>query len=282
MLARVSSDRVVWLDGDLVPEAEAGISPFDHGLLVGDGVFETCMVIGGQAFALSRHLDRLDRSAKGLGLELPGHLQLRRAVAATIDANGAEAVGRLRIVVTGGPGSLATARDSTLPTVVMLTAPKASWPDVAQVVVAPWPRNERGAAAGLKTISYAENVIAMNYAAERGASEALFANLAGNLCEGTGSNVFAGVGGRLVTPPLSAGCLAGVTRELLLELGVAEEADLAIGELPAVSEMFLSSSTREVQPISHVDERPLSAWPGPLTTRAVEAFAALARDNLDP
>jgi branched-chain amino acid aminotransferase len=282
MLAAVSTDRVIWLNGELVDEPEAGISPFDHGLLVGDGVFETCMVIGGQAFALSRHLDRLDRSAKGLGLELPGHVQLRRAVAATIDANGGEAVGRVRIVVTSGPGPLASARGDTVPTVVILASAPADWPEYGQVVVVPWPKNERGATAGVKTTSYAENVIALNYAHERGGSEAMFANLAGNLCEGTGTNVFVGVGGRVVTPPLSSGCLAGVTRELLLELGVAEEADIPIDQLAAAAEMFLTSSTREVQPVSHVDGRRLDACPGPFTARAMTDFTALLHDNLDP
>jgi branched-chain amino acid aminotransferase len=273
---------VVWLDGELLREDQAGISPFDHGLLVGDGVFETCRVIGGQAFALRRHLERLERSAVGLGLELPGQLQLRRAVAATIDANGGEAVGRLRIVATSGPGPLGSSRGDTLPTVVVLTSAAADWPETARVVVAPWPRNERAATAGLKTTSYAENVIALRYATERDASEAILLNLAGNVCEGTGTNVFAGIDGRLVTPPLSSGCLAGVTRELLLELGVADEADIPSSALSAASEAFLTSSTREVQPVSDIDGRPLPACPGPLTERAAEAFIALVRDNLDP
>jgi branched-chain amino acid aminotransferase len=278
----VSDSSFVWLDGELVPDSQAGISPFDHGLLVGDGVFETCKVIGGQAFALSRHIDRLDRSAAGLGLELPGHVQLRRAVAATIDANGGDAVGRLRIVATSGPGPLGSARGDTLPTVVILTSAPADWPDDAKVVVAPWPRNERGATAGLKTTSYAENVIALRYANERDASEAILPNLAGNVCEGTGTNVFVGLDGRLVTPPLSSGCLAGVTRELLLEFDVAEEADVPVGSLVAGSEMFLTSSTREVQPVSHIDGRALANCPGPLTQRAIDAFVSLVRDNLDP
>jgi branched-chain amino acid aminotransferase len=278
----VTQKSTVWLDGELVPEVEAGISPFDHGLLVGDGIFETCKVIGGQAFALTRHLQRLDRSAAGLGLDLPGHVQLRRAVAATIDANGGESVGRVRIVVTSGPGPLGSARGDTLPTVVILASAPADWPDKGQVVVVPWPRNERSATAGLKTTSYAENVIALRYATERGATEAVFPNLAGNLCEGTGTNVFVGLGGRLVTPPLSSGCLAGVTRELLLELDLAEEGDVPIGSLPDASELFLTSSTREVQPVSHVDSRALAACPGPRTERASAALADLVQANLDP
>ena len=114
-------------------------------------------------------------------------------------------------------------------------------------------RATSAALAGLKTISYAENVVALHYARERGATEAVFANLAGNLCEGTGTNVFLRIGGRLVTPPLSAGCLAGVTRALVLELTDASEDDLPLAALADADEAFLTSTTRDVQPIRAID-----------------------------
>ena len=161
------------------------------------------------------------------------------------------------------------------PTTVVATAPLNAWPPSVDVVVVPWPRNERGAIAGLKTVSYAENVVALAHARAHGAGEAIFANLGGRLCEGTGTNVFVGARGRLLTPPLSSGCLAGVTRELLLESGVAEEEDLAASALAAGDEAFLTSSTREVHPIRAVAGRPLPACPGPLTRRAMDAFAAV-------
>src|SRR5205085_12288505 len=122
---------------------------------------------------------------------------------------------------------------------------------------APWPRNERGALAGVKSISYAENVVALAWAHERGAGEALLTNTAGNLCEGTGSNVFVALNGRLVTPPLSAGCLAGVVRSVLVEGGLAAEEDVPAEALALVDEAFLTSSTREVQPIDRLDGRDL-------------------------
>jgi branched-chain amino acid aminotransferase len=276
------AEPMVWINGELLPEPDAAISPFDHGFLVGDGVFETCKVVGGRAFALRRHLERLARSAEGLGLELPGVVQLHRAVAATIAENGEDRVGRLRIVATGGPGALGSARSGGLPTVVILATPADPWPVSAPVVVVPWTRNEHGATAGLKTTSYAENVVALTYANARGGDEALFFNTAGNLCEGTGSNVFVGVGGRLVTPPLTSGCLAGITRELLLELGVAEETDVSIAGLTEADEAFLSSSTREIQPIARIDARDLPSCPGPLTDVATQAFADLVARDLDP
>src|SRR5205823_13248206 len=117
---------------------------------------------------------------------------------------------------------------------------------------------------------------------KRGAEEAVFANLAGRLCEGTGTNVFVGTGGRMVTPPLSAGCLAGVTRQLLLELGVSEEEELPLTVLAEADEAFLTSSTRDVQPIGSVDGTPLSATPGPLTKAAADSFRDLRERVGDP
>jgi len=119
-------------------------------------------------------------------------------------------------------------------------------------------------------------------ARDAGADEAIFGNLAGNLCEGTGTNVFVGVDGRLVTPPLSAGCLAGVTRELLLEVVDVAEEDLPLSALASADEAFLTSSTRDVQPIRAVDGRVLPSCPGPLTTGAADAFRALLARHPDP
>ena len=163
----------------------------------------------------------------------------------------------------------------------MAAAPQVPWPDTSAVAIVPWPRNERGALAGLKTTSYGENVVALAWATERGAGEAVFPNLAGNLCEGTGSNVFLSVGGRLLTPPLSSGCLAGVTRALVIELTGAAEEDVPVGVLQDADEAFLTSTTREVQPIALVDGVALPA-PGPLTRAAAESFSALVARDMDP
>lgn len=272
----------IWLNGALVAGDQPAISASDHGLLVGDGVFETAKVIDGVAFALTRHLGRLRRSAHGLGLDLPlGDEALAAAVADVIAAN-EPGVGRLRMTVTGGPGPLGSARGADGPTVVLATGAAGTWPPSADVVVVPWPRNERSPVAGLKTTSYAENVVALAHATGQGAGEALFANLAGNLCEGTGSNIFVGLDGRLLTPPLSSGCLAGITRELVLEETDAVQADITMDDLARADEAFLTSSTRDVQPIAHVDTRSLPQCPGPLTTAAADAFSALVSRTLDP
>jgi branched-chain amino acid aminotransferase len=272
----------VWIDGSLHDRDSASVSAFDHGLTVGDGVFETMKIVDGQAFALTRHLRRLRRSAGGLGIEIPrDDAELRGAVEATIAAHGLRS-GRVRLTVTGGVGPLGSDRGSHGPMVMVAVAEQKPWPPTSTVVVVPWRRNEHSAVAGLKTTSYADNVVALRHARERGADEAIFANTAGNLCEGTGTNIFVGLGGRLITPPLSSGCLAGITRELLVEaLDVAEE-DLPIDVLGQVDEAFVTSSTRDIQPVERVDERPLPRCPGPLTERAMGAFAEIRARTLDP
>lgn len=273
---------MVWIDGGLVPTERAVVSVFDHGLTVGDGVFETLKVVEGRPFALTRHLARLARSAAGLGLTLPfGDDELRAAVDDAVRANGLRR-GRVRITVTGGVAPLGSDRGTPRPTVIVAVAELAPWPQTAAVVTVPWPRNERGAVAGLKTTSYAENVVALAFAHERGADEAIFANTTGALCEGTGANVFLVRDGVLTTPPLSAGCLAGVTRELLCELLEVDERDLPLAALATADEAFLTSSTRDVQPIASVDGQVLPLAPGPVTERAMAVLGELEAQDLDP
>jgi branched-chain amino acid aminotransferase len=276
----------VWLDGALVAVGDARISPFDHGILVGDGVFETIRVYDGQPFAWSRHLDRLAHSAKGLGLPVPDRDELRRAAEAVLEANG-HAEARLRITLTGGVAPLGSERGSAGTTVVVASSELRPWPDSVRVVVVPWVRNDRGATAGMKTTSYAENVRALAYAHERGASEAIFANTRDQLCEATGSNVFVVRDGAIATPPGSSGCLLGVTRALVIEL--AAESDIEVDESPLLldalrdaDEAFLTSTTREVQPIAAVDDRPLATVAGAVTAKLAAAFSDLVTRDLDP
>ena len=198
----------IYVNGSLVSEADAVLPVSDHGLTVGDGLFETMKVVDGVAFAIGRHLARLRRTASGLGLRVPSDDELRDAIESTVAANGPE-VGRVRMTVTGGSGPAGTSRGNGPPTVLVQCAPATVWPQSSKVVTVPWPRNERGVLAGLKTTSYADNVIAFEYAEARGGDEAVFANTQDNLCEGTGTNVFVVIDDRLVTPPLTAGCLAG-------------------------------------------------------------------------
>lgn len=264
------------------PADDATVSAFDHGLTVGDGVFETVLVVDGRPYALSRHLARLAISAQGLLLPSPDLDLVRRAtqelLAATDSASGPH---RLRITYTGGPSPLGSERGQGPQTLFLATAPVAKRAASSAIATVPWTRNERGALAGLKTTSYADNVVALAYAHDRGADEAIFANTAGDLCEGTGSNVVVAVGGRLVTPPLSSGCLAGVTRALVLEWCSVDEAAVSMADFRSADEVFLTSTTRDVHPVHAVDGRTLVA-PGPMTAAAMSSYAAHAADGIDP
>ncbi len=277
---------MVWVDGRLSDAGRARISPFDHGILVGDGVFETLRVYRGVPFAWTRHLARLAQSARGLGIDLPASEELRAAAEAVLGANDLREA-RLRITVTGGPAPLGSERGDSRPTVIVAASAYRPWPPTVDVVMSPWPRNECSATTGFKTISYAENVVALADARERGAGEAIFANTRGELCEATGSNVFVVSDGVARTPALSSGCLPGVTRALLLELcgenGIpAEEATLELSALTGAEEAFLTSTTREVHPIATVDGDALLAAPGPVSDRLAGLFTDLVARDLDP
>jgi branched-chain amino acid aminotransferase len=275
-----------WVNGQVLDGEQPALLANDHGITVGDGVFETCKVNGGEVFAMSRHLRRLVRSATGLGLAEPDTDLVRRGVAELLAAQGPIEFGRLRITVTGGPGPLGSERTGTGLTYVIQAVAQDRPPATTAAVVAPWVRNERSPVAGLKTTSYAENVMALAYAKERGASEALMANTVGELCEGTGSNVVLAIDGSLVTPPLAGGALPGITRGLLLEWAaeaglVITERPVALGELADATEVLLTSSIRDVQPVHALDGRELAA-PGPLGQVAVDLFAQRAGKDIDP
>lgn len=271
----------IWVNGALVDQAEATVSVLDHGMTVGDGVFETVKAVEGRPFALQRHLDRLERSARGLGLPAPDRAEVERACAAVLEANPV-ALGRLRITCTGGPAPLGSDRGDAPATLVVAVGETARRPDTAGVVTVPWTRNEHGATAGLKTTSYAENVVALARAHEHGASEALLANTAGRLCEGTGSNVFVVLDGRLLTPPLTSGCLAGITRALVLQWTDAEEADLPYSVLEEAEEVFLTGTLRDVQAVSRIDQRELPGAPGPVTAKTMAVFAERMAADFEP
>ncbi len=273
------SEYMWWVDGEMVSSDAASLPVADHGLTVGDGCFETTAIIRGAAFAMTRHLARLRKSLAGLLIDLPAtDAELRAATNDVVAAN--PGAGIIRITVTAGTGPLGSGRGDGPPTLIIAAGPNRGWGDRAGVVTVPWPRNERGALAGIKSTSYAENVIALARAKAAGASEAIFPNTIGNLCEGTGTNIFVEHEGRLVTPPLSSGCLAGVTRSLVVETSDVDETDVPIEVLAATSEAFLTSSTRDVMAIDRIDDRILE--PGPLTAAAAAAFAERTASTIDP
>lgn len=286
-----------WIDGELVPAARATVSVLDHGFLVGDGVFETLKTVRGPhgeavPFAADRHIARLGQSARGLGLPQPDPDLVDRAMAEVCQANPQLADGgRMRVTYTSGAGPLGSDRDSGATTLAVAVSGATTWPPSTVLAISPWPRNERSPLTGVKSTSYADNVLMLAAAKALGAGEALLVNMAGNVCEGTGSNVFLVRGSHVLTAPLSSGCLAGITRGLVIEWGRQAgvdivEQDVAMAELGCMDEVFLTSSTRDVHPVSAVlDAQGQTIWkrpPGPVTANLREVFARSAGADPNP
>ena len=280
------SAHAVWLNGRMVEPDGPHLRADDHGVIVGDGVFETLLVVrrgeGAAAFAVRRHLERLRRSARVLRFECSyGDGELRAAISQCLDA--APEAGIVRITATSGGGPLGSGRSGARGSAIVIAGNRPpDYPPGTAVATMPFTRNERGAMAGVKTTSYAENVLALDMARERGASEAIFADTRGRVSEGTGSNIFWSDGERLHTPPLDTGCLAGVTRALLLEHLDIDETHLPMEDLPGVPEAFLASSTRTVQSIARVDGTELPVVDGTLTRDAWQTIADLIATDIDP
>ena len=280
----MSNDVRVWVNGQRVDAGAPSIAALDHGVTVGDGVFETAKVADGAVFALTRHSRRLDRSLAGLGLPAADHDLIAKGIEDVLSGEPI-AFGRLRWSVTGGAGPLGSDRDESALTYIVTAGAQPLPPASCKVVTVPWTRNERSATVGLKTTSYAENVVALAYAKERGGMEAIFANTRGELCEGTGSNVFVVVDGEVLTPPVESGLLPGITRGLVIEwcreAGIpVREATLPMDVLATADEVFITSSTKDVLPVHAVDGRELPV--GPVTQAAADVFARLSRERNDP
>jgi branched-chain amino acid aminotransferase len=274
------TDTWVWTDGRVMPAERAKVAATDRALLVGQGVFETVRVNGSTPFALGRHLARLRRSAAVVRLPVPWSDDLLRQASldtiATAHDQAGPVDGRLRITVTGGP-------DGGDPALLVAVTPARLPQGDAAVVVSPWPVNECSPLVGAKTTSRLDYLLAHDDARSRGADEAILLNTRGMLVEGSGSNLFLVVAGRLSTPGPATGCLPGVTRALVTELiEVARQDDLTVDDLRLAPEAFLTSTTRGVQPISSVDGEPLRSAPGPLTTAARTALDKLRAATLEP
>ena len=259
--------------GELLDDSARPISHLDRGFLVGEGVFETLVVNSGVPFALTRHLQRLVKSASIMGIEgldlAVIHAAIFEVVSANRDAVGE--LGRLRVTLTAG---------SERPSLLVTCVTQPAWGETTTAMTVPWVRNERSAIAGAKTTSYAENFAVVRDAQSKGVSEALMANTVGLLCEGTTSNVFVVVDGEVLTPSLSSGCLSGVTRELVLEWFDAKEAQLGFEVLRTADEVFLTSSTREVHPVERLDDRVLGGRP--VSTELRARFHERAVQDVNP
>jgi len=281
---------VLWVNGSLRAADDYAISPLDHGFTVGDGIFETLEVVDGVAFALTRHLMRLEYSASRMGLTGLDTAHIRNGVEEVLAQGGPDRT-RVRVTVSSGTGPHSSFRGNAAPTVVVVASASPAIKE-CRAVRAPWKRNERSPIAGVKSTSYAENVVIVQFARAKGADEALIANTHGHLCEGTGSNVFIERGGEILTPPLASGCLPGITRGLALEWGanaglpvrVAAPTELEMAVLNEVvaGEAFaaVTSSTRHVQPLAALDGVEVAR--GPLLSRLAAEFDRRAKTEVDP
>ncbi len=275
-----TSDLRIWVNGTLFTDPEAAtIGAADHGVVVGNGVFETLKVLPGGPFSVGRHLARLSRSASLLALPEPDHAQLREGIDAVLRDRAYEH-GKIRITYTGGRGPLGSQPAFGPPTIVVAADASPPMEPSTAIVTAPWTRNEHGAMTGVKSISYAENVRALAYAAERGATEAILINTAGQVCEGTGSNIFFVFGDEIITPTLESGPLAGITRGLVLEWCGGREADLTEAEARKADEVFITSSLRDVQQVHRWGDQEFG--PAPRTAEAAKIFADRSTEDLEP
>jgi branched-chain amino acid aminotransferase len=277
--------RVVSIDGVIVAPDAAQVSVYDRGFLYGDAVFEVLRVYGGKPFALGEHLERLRRSAGRVAIDLPWDdaalgREIERAVAA---GGGGEAY--VRVMVTRGAGPLSLDPDTAgVPLRVVLVEPVVLPPrsvyaeGIAAVTVQIDRAVDGTAAAGAKVTNYLASVLALREAKARGAREAIVVDSRGRVIEGATSNVFAVRGGRVGTPPESAGILAGITRRHVLAaarragMGV-DEASLTVPDLHAAKEVFITSSIRELVPVVRVDDEVIGdGAPGPVTRALHRAF----------
>lgn len=277
----VAPSRTIWFDGRLYGAEETPSVPVtDHGFVVGDGVFEALKITAAGPFAVQRHLDRMTRSAASLELPPPDHAVLRGAIEA-VCADQAWEFGKIRITYTGGVGPLGSQAAYGPPNLVVIAEPTAPPAPTTEIVTAPWRRNEHGALTGVKSTSYGENVRGLAYAHARDASETIFLNTAGDVCEGTGTNIFCVFGNRVLTPPLVSGPLAGVTRDVLLEWCDIVEEDFTLATAAEADEVFITSSLRDVQGVTRWDAVEYPA-PGPRTAEIAARFLAKSTELVDP
>lgn len=281
-------DYVV-VDGEVLATAEATISVLDRGLLRGEGVFETIRTYGGVPFAVSRHLARMHQSAAATGIRLPPDGRLVDSIRALCDANGFGET-RIHLTVTSGPGGPAPdPMGDVAPTTIALAGEIRDPGVIAEVraVTLPWVRHEGAALTGVKPTSYLDHLVGHKWAHSQGADEGLWRNGVGDVTEATGSNLFIVRAGVTSTPPVSAGLLPGVTRDLVLERcrarGVpAEEATLTVADLVAADECFLTSTTKEAVAVVAVDGTRIGDGTHPVVDSIVADWRRWAPAHPDP
>jgi len=282
--------RIIFMNDRLVPEEEAKVSVFDHGLLYGDGVFEGLRSYSGRVFRLDAHLDRLWASARAIALEIPlAKDVVAQAVNDTLAANKL-IDGYVRLVITRGAGSLGLDPNRTKNPQVIVIAdtislyPREFYEKGLRIVTAATQRVHSAALSPrIKSLNYLNNIMAKLEGLQAGCVEALMLNHKGEVAECTGDNVFVIRSGSLLTPPPDAGILEGITRGAVMDLahaaGIAcHEATLTRYDLYTADECFLTGTAAEVIPVVEIDGRKVgSGTPGPITARLTADFHTLVR-----
>lgn len=282
--------RKVYINGQLVPKEEAVVSVFDHGLLYGDGVFEGLRSYNGKVFRLAEHVQRLFESARAIRLDIPlSQEEFAAAINETVAGNGISD-GYVRAVVTRGAGSLGLDPNRCSNPQVIIIAdtillyPHEFYENGLELITSSVIRNHPAAlSARIKSLNYLNNILAKIEGLKAGCVEALMLNHKGEVAECTGDNIFLVKRGRLLTPPLDAGILEGVTRNAVMEL--ARDAGIEVTE-PALTkhdvyvadECFLTGTAAEIVPVVRVDDRLIAdGKPGPITRDLTKRFHALVR-----
>ncbi len=277
----------VWMDGNLVDTADAAINVYDHGLLYGDGVFEGIRVYRGKVFKAAEHVDRLFDGARAIRLTIPmDKPAVLEAMRRTVEANDLTD-GYIRLVVTRGIGDLGLDPFTCSRAGVFIIAgsirlyPEEMYTSGMSVIVASVSRNHPNTLSPqIKSLNYLNNILAKIEAIDAGASEAIMLNAAGLVAEATGDNIFLVRRDRLITPPVSAGILEGITRNLVMELATSAgipliEADISRHDLYTARECFLTGTAAEIIGVTHIDGRIVGdGTVGPITHQLTDAFRA--------
>ena len=285
----------IFINGRYFNERTAKVSVFDHGLLYGDGIFEGIRLYNGRVFKLREHIDRLFNSAKGILLTIPmTHAAMMKAVADTCRKNKLRD-GYIRLVVTRGPGTLGLNPNRCKEPQVIIIAdkiqlyPPSMYENGMAIVTVATTRNLVNAVnPAIKSLNYLNNILAKIEANIAGVEEAIMLNAQGFIAECTGDNLFIVRGDELLTPPLSAGALYGITRGVVMELGRAaglrvRETDLTRYDVFIADECFLTGTGAELIPVVKVDGRVIGAGkPGPRTRDLVTRYHDLTQSTGEP
>jgi len=285
----------IYIDGKYYDERSAKISVFDHGLLYGDGIFEGIRAYNGRVFRLKEHIDRLFCSAKAILLEIPmSHTDIVAAVVETCRRNRIRD-GYIRLVVTRGRGTLGlNPNRCEKPSVIIIAGEIQLYPPELyrrgmEIITVPTTRSLHSALnPAIKSLNYLNNILAKIEANNAGCEEAIMLNAEGFVAECTGDNIFIVKEGQLLTPPLSAGALYGITRRVVMDLAAqaglkVSEPNLTRYDLFNAEECFLTGSAAELMPVVKIDGRLIGTGkPGPVTRTLVSKYRALTKASGEP